>query len=188
MNDLQSIRNDGFKVLQQHMKEEDAEILASQAKRIEAEDKGWGARFKAAYGFREKAADLEQRFRSDQEKAEKDYQDKLLQYELQYGKSKIESIGMYLSELKKGTESSRLLAESMAKEIDGKMKIDLGPAGQFTIDTFLQKLQKGELDSSAVATANANKLKEVYKVDLSQSGIESMQNGLMVLKPKILVK
>lgn len=42
MNDLQSIRNDGFKVLQQHMKEEDAEVLASQAKRIEAEDKGWG--------------------------------------------------------------------------------------------------------------------------------------------------
>lgn len=44
VNDLQSIRNDGFKVLQQHMKEEDAEVLASQAKRIEAEDKGWGAR------------------------------------------------------------------------------------------------------------------------------------------------
>ncbi|SME52200.1 hypothetical protein BACERE00183_04808 [Bacillus cereus] len=170
--------------MQQHMKEEDAEILASQAKRIEAEDKGWGARFKAAYGFREKAADLEQRFRSDQEKAEKDYQDKLLQYELQYGKSKIESIGMYLSELKKGTESSRLLAESMAKEIDGKMKIDLGPAGQFTIDTFLQKLQKGELDSSAVATANANKLKEVYKVDLSQSGIESMQKWIDGIKTK----
>lgn len=42
VNDLQSIRNDGFKVLQQHMKEEDAEVLASQAKRIEAEDKGWG--------------------------------------------------------------------------------------------------------------------------------------------------
>ncbi|KMP78834.1 tape measure protein, partial [Bacillus cereus] len=184
VNDLQSIRNDGFKVLQQHMKEEDAEILASQAKRIEAEDKGWGARFKAAYGFREKAADLEQRFRSDQEKAEKDYQDKLLQYELQYGKSKIESIGMYLSELQKGTESSRLLAESMAKEIDGKMKIDLGPAGQFTIDTFLQKLQKGELDSSAVATANANKLKEVYKVDLSQSGIESMQKWIDGIKTK----
>ncbi|MBY7109995.1 MULTISPECIES: phage tail tape measure protein [Bacillus] len=184
VNDLQSIRNDGFKVLQQHMKEEDAEVLASQAKRIEAEDKGWGARFKAAYGFREKSADLEQRFRSDQEKAEKDYQDKLLQYELQYGKSKIESIGMYLSELQKGTESSRLLAESMAKEIDGKMKIDLGPAGQFTIDTFLQKLQKGELDSSAVATANANKLKEVYKVDLSQSGIESMQKWIDGIKTK----
>ncbi|PGZ44085.1 phage tail tape measure protein [Bacillus anthracis] len=184
VNDLQSIRNDGFKVLQQHMKEEDAEVLASQAKRIEAEDKGWGARFKAAYGYREKSADLEQRFRSDQEKAEKDYQDKLLQYELQYGKSKIESIGMYLSELQKGTESSRLLAESMAKEIDGKMKIDLGPAGQFTIDTFLQKLQKGELDSSAVATANANKLKEVYKVDLSQSGIESMQKWIDGIKTK----
>ncbi len=74
---------------------------------------------------------------------------------------------MYLN-FKKGTESSKLLAESMAKEVDGKMKIDLGPAGQFTIDTFLQKLQKGELDSSAVATANANKLKDVYKVDLSQ--------------------
>lgn len=184
VNDLQTIRNDGFKVLQQHMKEEDAEVLASQAKRIEAEDKGWGARFKAAYGYREKSADLEQRFRSDQEKAEKDYQDKLLQYELQYGKSKIESIGMYLSELQKGTESSRLLAESMAKEIDGKMKIDLGPAGQFTIDTFLQKLQKGELDSSAVATANANKLKEVYKVDLSQSGIESMQKWIDGIKTK----
>ncbi|KAB2493894.1 phage tail tape measure protein [Bacillus cereus] len=184
VNDLQTIRNDGFKVLQQHMKEEDAEVLASQAKRIEAEDKGWGARFKAAYGYREKSADLEQRFRSDQEKAEKDYQDKLLQYELQYGKSKIESIGMYLSELQKGTESSRLLAESMAKDIDGKMKIDLGPAGQFTIDTFLQKLQKGELDSSAVATANANKLKEVYKVDLSQSGIESMQKWIDGIKTK----
>lgn len=184
VNDLQTIRNDGFKVLQQHMKEEDSEVLASQAKRIEAEDKGWGARFKAAYGFREKSADLEQRFRSDQEKAEKDYQDKLLRYELQYGKSKIESIGMYLSELQKGTESSRLLAESMAKEIDGKMKIDLGPAGQFTIDTFLQKLQKGELDSSAVATANANKLKEVYKVDLSQSGIESMQKWIDGIKTK----
>ncbi|MEK4925392.1 phage tail tape measure protein [Bacillus sp. FSL K6-1338] len=184
VNDLQTIRNDGFKVLQQHMKEEDSEVLASQAKRIEAEDKGWGERFKAAYGFREKSADLEQRFRSDQEKAEKDYQDKLLRYELQYGKSKIESIGMYLSELQKGTESSRLLAESMAKEIDGKMKIDLGPAGQFTIDTFLQKLQKGELDSSAVATANANKLKEVYKVDLSQSGIESMQKWIDGIKTK----
>ncbi|HGF6578415.1 TPA: phage tail tape measure protein [Bacillus cereus] len=184
VNDLQTIRNDGFKVLQQHMKEEDSEVLASQAKRIEAEDKGWGARFKAAYGYREKSADLEQRFRSDQEKAEKDYQDKLLQYELQYGKSKIESIGMYLSELQKGTESSRLLAESMAKDIDGKMKIDLGPAGQFTIDTFLQKLQKGELDSSAVATANANKLKEVYKVDLSQSGIESMQKWIDGIKTK----
>ncbi|HGP3676750.1 TPA: phage tail tape measure protein [Bacillus pacificus] len=184
VNDLQTIRNDGFKVLQQHMKEEDSEVLASQAKRIEAEDKGWGERFKAAYGFREKSADLEQRFRSDQEKAEKDYQDKLLRYELQYGKSKIESIGMYLSELQKGTESSRLLAESMAKEIDGKMKIDLGPAGQFTIDTFLQKLQKGELDSSAVAIANANKLKEVYKVDLSQSGIESMQKWIDGIKTK----
>ncbi|MGN4665816.1 phage tail tape measure protein [Bacillus cereus group sp. MYBK234-1] len=184
VNDLQTIRNDGFKVLQQHLKEEDSEVLASQAKRIEAEDKGWGERFKAAYGFREKSADLEQRFRSDQEKAEKDYQDKLLRYELQYGKSKIESIGMYLSELQKGTESSRLLAESMAKEIDGKMKIDLGPAGQFTIDTFLQKLQKGELDSSAVATANANKLKDVYKVDLSQSGIESMQKWIEGIKSK----
>ncbi|PEB06059.1 phage tail tape measure protein [Bacillus cereus] len=184
INDLQTIRNDGFKVLQQHMKEEDSEVLASQAKRIEAEDKGWSERFKAAYGFREKSADLEQRFRSDQEKAEKDYQDKLLRYELQYGKSKIESIGMYLSELQKGTESSRLLAESMAKEIDGKMKIDLGPAGQFTIDTFLQKLQKGELDSSAVAIANANKLKEVYKVDLSQSGIESMQKWIDGIKTK----
>ncbi|MGG3261984.1 phage tail tape measure protein [Bacillus paranthracis] len=184
VNDLQTIRNDGFKVLQQHMKEEDSEVLASQAKRIEAEDKGWSERFKAAYGFREKSADLEQRFRSDQEKAEKDYQDKLLRYELQYGKSKIDSIGMYLSELQKGTESSRLLAESMAKEIDGKMKIDLGPAGQFTIDTFLQKLQKGELDSSAVAIANANKLKEVYKVDLSQSGIESMQKWIDGIKTK----
>ncbi|EOO67023.1 phage tail tape measure protein, TP901 family, core region [Bacillus cereus VD021] len=184
INDLQTIRNDGFKVLQQHMKGEDAEVLASQAKKMEAEGKGWGERIKAAYGFREKSADLEQRFRSDQEKAEKDYQDKLLQYELQYGKSKIESIGMYLSELQKGTESSRLLAESMAKEIDGKMKIDLGPAGQFTIDTFLQKLQKGELDSSAVATANANKLKDVYKVDLSQSGIESMQKWIDGIKTK----
>nr|WP_142307673.1 phage tail tape measure protein [Bacillus cereus] len=184
INDLQTIRNDGFKVLQQHMKDEDSEVLASQAKRIEAEDKGWGERFKAAYGYREKSADLEQRFRSDQEKAEKDYQDKLLQYELEYGKSKIESVGMYLSELQKGTESSRLLAESMAKEIDGKMKIDLGPAGQFTIDTFLRKLQKGELDSSAVATANANKLKDVYKVDLSQSGIESMQKWIDGIKTK----
>ncbi|MGM2417467.1 phage tail tape measure protein [Bacillus cereus group sp. BceL062] len=184
VNDLQGIRNDGFKVLQQHMKDEDAEVLASQAKRIEAEDKGWGERIKAAWGYREKSTDLENRFRSDQEKAEKDYQDKLLKYELQYGKSKIESIGMYLSELQKGTESSRLLAESMAKEIDGKMKIDLGPAGQFTIDTFLQKLQKGELDSSAVATANANKLKDVYKVDLSQSGIESMQKWIEGIKTK----
>ena len=53
------------------MKEEDSEVLASQAKRIEAEDKGWSERFKAAYGFREKSADLEQRFRSDQEKLKK---------------------------------------------------------------------------------------------------------------------
>ena len=49
---------------------------------------------------------------------------------------------MYLSELQKGTESSRLLAESMAKEIDGKMKIDLGPAGQFTIDTFYRSFKR----------------------------------------------
>ncbi len=51
VNDLQSIRNDGFKVLQQHMKEEDAEVLASQAKRIEAEDKGWGHALKPHMDF-----------------------------------------------------------------------------------------------------------------------------------------
>ncbi|OUB47924.1 hypothetical protein BK740_07215 [Bacillus thuringiensis serovar argentinensis] len=64
------------------------------------------------------------------------------------------------------------------------MKIDLGPAGQYTIDTFLDKLKKGELDSTSVATANVNKLKDVYKVDLSQSGIESMQKWIDGIKNK----
>lgn len=184
VSDLQTIRNDGFKVLQEHLKKSDQEALASQAKRIEAEGKGWKERFKAAYGFVEDSADLEKRYRDGQEKAEKEHQDKLLAYEYQYGKSKIQSLGDYLSELQKGTESSKLLAESMARDIDGKLKIDLGDAGQFTIDTFLQKLQKGELDSNAIATANANKLKEVYKVDLSQSGIDSMKKWIDGIKTK----
>ncbi|PEQ54017.1 phage tail tape measure protein, partial [Bacillus cereus] len=184
VSDLQTIRGDAFKKLEEHLKAEDASIVLANANKLEAENKGWAEKTKAYLFGKETYEEVSNRFNSEQEKAEKDHKDKLLAFELQYGKSKIESIGMYVSELQKGTESSRLLAESMATEIDGKMKIDLGPAGQFTIDTFLQKLQKGELDSSAVATANANKLKEVYKVDLSQSGIESMQKWIDGIKTK----
>ncbi|WP_088312221.1 phage tail tape measure protein [Bacillus cereus] len=184
VSDLQTIRGDAFKKLEEHLKAEDASIVLANANKLEAENKGWAEKTKAYLFGKETYEEVSNRFNSEQEKAEKDHKDKLLAFELQYGKSRIESIGMYVGELKKGTESSRLLAESMAKEIDGQMKIDLGPAGQFTIDTFLQKLQKGELDSSAVATANANKLKDVYKVDLSQSGIESMQKWIEGIKTK----
>lgn len=184
VSDLQTIRGDAFKKLEEHLKAEDASIVLANANKLEAENKGWAEKTKAYLFGKETYEEVSNRFNSEQEKAEKDHKDKLLAFELQYGKSKIESIGMYVSELQKGTESSKLLAESMAKEVDGKMKIDLGPAGQFTIDTFLQKLQKGELDSSAVATANANKLKDVYKVDLSQSGIESMQKWIEGIKSK----
>lgn len=184
VSDLQTIRGDAFKKLEEHLKAEDASIVFANANKIEAEKKGWAEKTKAYLFGKETYEEVSNRFNGEQERAEKEHKDKLLAFELQYGKSKIESIGMYVSELQKGTESSRLLAESMAKEIDGQMKIDLGPAGQFTIDTFLQKLQKGELDSSAVATANANKLKDVYKVDLSQSGIESMQKWIEGIKSK----
>ncbi|MCU4733423.1 phage tail tape measure protein [Bacillus cereus] len=184
VSDLQTIRGDAFKKLEEHLKAEDASIVLANANKIEAESKGWAEKTKAYLFGKETYEEVSNRFNSEQELSEKKHKDKLLEFELQYGKSKIESIGMYVSELQKGTESSKLLAESMAKEVDGKMKIDLGPAGQFTIDTFLQKLQKGELDSSAVATANANKLKEVYKVDLSQSGIESMQKWIDGIKTK----
>ncbi|QPW48942.1 phage tail tape measure protein [Bacillus thuringiensis] len=184
LSDLQTIRGDAFKKLEEHLKAEDASIVLANANKLEAENKGWAEKTKAYLFGKETYEEVSNRFNSEQEKAEKDHKDKLLAFELQYGKSKIESIGMYVSELQKGTASSKLLAESMAKEVDGKMKIDLGPAGQFTIDTFLQKLQKGELDSSAVATANANKLKDVYKVDLSQSGIESMQKWIEGIKSK----
>ncbi|EEL33090.1 Prophage LambdaBa02, tape measure protein [Bacillus cereus Rock3-28] len=184
VSDLQTIRGDAFKKLEEHLKAEDASIVLANANKLEAENKGWAEKTKAYLFGKETYEEVSNRFNSEQLKAEKDHKDKLLAFELQYGKSRIESIGMYVGELQKGTESSRLLAESMAKEIDGQMKIDLGPAGQFTIDTFLQKLQKGELDSSAVATANANKLKDVYKVDLSQSGIESMQKWIEGIKTK----
>ncbi|ARJ20524.1 phage tail tape measure protein [Bacillus mycoides] len=184
VSDLQTIRGDAFKKLEEHLKAEDASLVFANANKIEAEKKGWAEKTKAYLFGKETYEEVSNRFNGEQEKAEKDHKDKLLAFELQYGKSKIESIGMYVSELQKGTESSKLLAESMAKEVDGKMKIDLGPAGQFTIDTFLQKLQKGELDSSAVATANANKLKDVYKVDLSQSGMESMQKWIEGIKTK----
>ncbi|PEE32381.1 phage tail tape measure protein [Bacillus cereus] len=184
VSDLQTIRGDAFKKLEEHLKAEDASIVLANANKIEAESKGWAEKTKAYLFGKETYEEVSNRFNSEQELSEKKHKDKLLEFELQYGKSKIESIGMYVSELQKGTESSKLLAESMAKEVDGKMKIDLGPAGQFTIDTFLQKLQKGELDSSAVATANANKLKDVYKVDLSQSGIESMQKWIEGIKTK----
>lgn len=184
VSDLQTIRGDAFKKLEEHLKAEDASIVFANANKIEAEKKGWAEKTKAYLFGKETYEEVSNRFNGEQERAEKEHKDKLLAFELQYGKSKIESIGMYVSELQKGTESSRLLAESMAKEIDGQMKIDLGPAGQFTIDTFLQKLQKGELDSSAVATANANKLKDVYKIDLSQSGIESMQKWIDGIKTK----
>ncbi|MCU5013241.1 phage tail tape measure protein [Bacillus cereus] len=184
VEDLRTIRGDAFKVLEGHLKAEDAALVFANANKLEAEKKGWQEKTKAYLFGHETYEEVSQRFYKEQEKAEKDHKDKLLAFELQYGKSKIESIGMYVGELQKGTESSRLLAESMAREIDGKMKIDLGPAGQYTIDTFLEKIKKGELDSTAVATANANKLKDVYKVDLSQSGIESMQKWIEGIKTK----
>ncbi|PEE20793.1 phage tail tape measure protein [Bacillus toyonensis] len=184
VSDLQTIRGDAFKKLEEHLKAEDASLVFANANKIEAEKKGWAEKTKAYLFGKETYEEVSNRFNSDQEKAEKDHKEKLLKFELQYGKSKIESIGMYVGELQKGTESSRLLAESMAREIDGKMKIDLGPAGQYTIDTFLDKLKKGELDSTSVATANVNKLKDVYKVDLSQSGIESMQKWIEGIKTK----
>lgn len=184
VDDLRTIRGDAFKVLEGHLKAEDAALVFANANKLEAEKKGWQEKTKAYLFGHETYEEVSQRFYKEQEKAEKDHKDKLLAFELQYGKSKIESIGMYVGELQKGTESSRLLAESMAREIDGKMKIDLGPAGQYTIDTFLEKIKKGELDSTAVATANANKLKDVYKVDLSQSGIESMQKWIEGIKTK----
>lgn len=184
VSDLQTIRGDGFKKLEEHLKAEDASLVFANANKIEAEKKGWAEKTKAYLFGKETYEEVSNRFNSEQEKAEKEHKDKLLAFELQYGNSKIESIGMYVGELQKGTESSRLLAESMAREIDGKMKIDLGPAGQFTIDTFLDKMKKGEIDSNAVATANVNKLKDVYKVDLSQSGIESMQKWIDGIKTK----
>ncbi|WP_428830831.1 phage tail tape measure protein [Bacillus wiedmannii] len=184
VSDLQTIRGDAFKKLEEHLKAEDASLVFANANKIEAEKKGWAEKTKAYLFGKETYEEVSNRFNSEQEKAEKDHKEKLLKFELQYGKSKIESIGMYVGELQKGTESSRLLAESMAREIDGKMKIDLGPAGQYTIDTFLDKLKKGELDSTSVATANVNKLKDVYKVDLSQSGIESMQKWIEGIKNK----
>lgn len=67
------------------------------------------------------------RFNSEQEKAEKAHKDALSNYEKQYGRDKIENLNQYTAELSKGTKSSIMLAETMAKEIDGKMKIDLGP-------------------------------------------------------------
>lgn len=52
---------------------------------------------------------------------------------------------MYIQELQKGNDSSRVLAENIARNIDGKLKVDLGPAGQYTIETFLEKLKRAKL-------------------------------------------
>ncbi|EJP81288.1 phage tail tape measure protein [Bacillus cereus] len=181
---LQKTRLEGYNALLSHMSQEDMQRLAHNAKMIEIEDKGWLEKIKVALERGEDASEVFKRYLDETEKSEKAYQDKSLQYEAKYTSAKIESLGMYIQELQKGNDSSRVLAENIARNIDGKLKVDLGPAGQYTIETFLEKIKKGEIDAEQIATANANKLKEVYKVDLSQSGIDSMKKWIDGIKSK----
>ncbi|PHA00944.1 phage tail tape measure protein [Bacillus pseudomycoides] len=172
---LIGIRNQSIDSLRKNLKEEDQEIVLANLEKIEKEDAHWTEKAKVALFGAETYSDVLERTDKEQQQAEKAHKDKLLEFEKQYGRERIESLDKFVGELQKGTESSKLLAETMAKDINGKMMIDLGPAGQFTVDSFLEQLKSGELKSSDVALANANKLKEVYNVDLTESGMDSMQ-------------
>lgn len=173
--DLIGIRNEGTKALENNLKAEDAALVLANPRKKELEKAGWYEKYKELLFGAETYGEAMSRFNSEQEKAEKSHKDALANYEKQYGRDKIENLNQYTAELSKGTKSSIMLAETMAKEIDGKMKIDLGPAGTFTVQSFVDKLKNGELQANDVAVANANKLKEVYKVDLSASGVQTMQ-------------
>lgn len=173
--DLIGVRNEGTKALENNLKAEDAALVLANPRKKELEKAAWYEKYKELLFGAETYGEAMSRFNSEQEKAEKSHKDALANYEKQYGRDKIENLNQYTAELSKGTKSSIMLAETMAREIDGKMKIDLGPAGTFTVQSFVDKLKSGELQANDVAVANANKLKEVYKVDLSESGIASMQ-------------
>ncbi|MCC2369432.1 hypothetical protein LKM02_24255 [Bacillus cereus] len=173
--DLIGVRNEGTKALENNLKAEDAALVLANPRKKELEKASWYEKYKELLFGAETYGEAMNRFNGEQEKAEKAHKDALANYEKQYGRDKIENLNQYTAELSKGTKSSIMLAETMAKEIDGKMKIDLGPAGTFTVQSFVDKLKNGELQANDVAVANANKLKEVYKVDLSESGIASMQ-------------
>ncbi|WP_304522282.1 hypothetical protein [Bacillus toyonensis] len=173
--DLYKIRNEGTKALENNLKAEDASIVLANARKKELEKEAWYKKIWEQMTGAETYGEVMNRFNNEQENAEKAHKKALADYEKQYGREKIENINQYTAELSKGTKSSIMLAETMAKEIDGKMKIDLGPAGKFTVQSFVDKLKNGELQANDVALANANKLKDVYKVDLSESGITSMQ-------------
>ncbi|WP_255477544.1 phage tail protein [Bacillus sp. BB56-3] len=173
--DLIGIRNEGTKALENNLKAEDAALVLANPRKKELEKAAWYEKYKELLFGAETYGEAMSRFNSEQDKAEKSHKEALANYEKQYGREKIENINQYTAELSKGTKSSIMLAETMAKEIDGKMKVDLGPAGTFTVKSFVDKLKNGELQANDVAVANANKLKDVYKVDLSESGIASMQ-------------
>ncbi|PEQ68967.1 phage tail protein [Bacillus cereus] len=173
--DLIGIRNEGTKALENNLKAEDAALVLANPRKKELEKAAWYEKYKELLFGAETYGEAMSRFNSEQDKAEKSHKEALANYEKQYGREKIENINQYTAELSKGTTSSIMLAETMAKEIDGKMKVDLGPAGTFTVKSFVDKLKSGELQANDVAVANANKLKDVYKVDLSESGIASMQ-------------
>ncbi|XLP22381.1 phage tail protein [Bacillus toyonensis] len=173
--ELIKIRNEGTKALESNLKAEDAALVLANPRKKELEKAAWYEKYKEQLFGAETYGEAMNRFNSEQEEAEKSHKDALANYEKQYGRDKIENLNQYTAELSKGTKSSLMLAETMAKEIDGKMQIDLGPAGKFTVQSFVDKLKNGELQANDVALANANKLKDVYKVDLSESGITSMQ-------------
>ncbi|KIQ88488.1 tail protein [Bacillus sp. L_1B0_8] len=173
--DLIGIRNEGTKALENNLKAEDAALVLANPRKKELEKAAWYEKYKELLFGAETYGEAMSRFNSEQDKAEKSHKEALANYEKQYGREKIENINQYTAELSKGTKSSIMLAETMAKEIDGKMKVDLGPAGTFTVKSFVDKLKNGELQANDVAVANANKLKDVYKVDLSESGMSSMQ-------------
>lgn len=173
--DLIGIRNEGTKALENNLKAEDAALALANPRKKELEKAAWYEKYKELLFGAETYGEAMNRFNSEQDRAEKAHKEALANYEKQYGRDKIENLNQYTAELSKGTKSSIMLAETMAKEIDGKMKVDLGPAGTFTVKSFVDKLKSGELQASDVAVANANKLKDVYKVDLSESGMSSMQ-------------
>ncbi|EOO28613.1 phage tail tape measure protein, TP901 family, core region [Bacillus cereus VD133] len=184
MSKLIGIRNESIETLRQHLSMEDREIVLANLEKIEKEDAHWSEKLKVAAFGAETYDEVLSRTDKERERADKAHKDKMLEFEARYAHHKIESVGSFVTELTKANGSARLIAESMARDMNGTMKIDLGSAGQYTVDTYIEKLQKGDLAIDTVAIANANKLKTTYQVDLSQSGIDSMNKWLDGMKSK----
>jgi len=104
-----------------------------------------------------------------------------------YGDMGTASVDQLTDMIKKGGDRARLAAGALAVKTREGFKIDLGPAGQVSIQSFIKGLQTGKYTARDVAIAHMSQLRAIYGAgNFTPEGIkaiESFTNGLRSKKP-----